>query len=124
MQRLFSMFPNGWPGGGLLILRLAAGGSLLTHVTAMFLPGAHWDIITPVGVGIAAGLLILIGLWTPLGCLLAVIAESWLSLTGGSAFQTAVLLLAISVAIAMLGPGSLSFDAALFGRRRLDITDR
>ena len=124
MQRLFSMFPNGWPGGGLLILRLAAGGLLLTQVSAIFLPGAHWDVITPVSVGIAAGLLLLIGLWTPLGCLLAVVAESWLALAGGIAPQPAVLLLAISVAIVMLGPGSWSFDAVLFGRRRLDITDR
>ena len=118
------MFPNGWPGGGLLILRLAAGGVLLTQVSAIFLLGAHWDVITPVSVGTAAGLLILIGLWTPLGCLFAVVAESWLALVGGIAPQPAVLLLAISVAIVMLGPGSWSFDAVLFGRRRLDITDR
>lgn len=118
------MFPNGWPGRGLLILRLAAGGLLLTQGTLMFLPGTHWYIITPVSVGIAAGLLILIGLWTPLGCLLAVVGELWLSLVGNIAPQSAVPLLAISVAVAMLGPGSWSIDAVLFGRRRLDIADR
>jgi hypothetical protein len=37
--------------------------------------------------------------------------------------QTGILLLSITVAIAMLGPGSRSIDAVLFGRRRLDIRD-
>lgn len=118
------MFPNGWPGRGLLILRLAAGGLLLTQGTVVFLSGAHGYAVIPVNIGLAAGLLILIGLWTPLGCLLAVVAESWLSLAGGIANQPAVLLLAISVAVAMLGPGSWSIDAVLYGRRRLDITER
>jgi len=124
VQRLFSIFPNGWPGGGLLVLRLAASGLLLTQGTARFVPGAGWEGITPASVAIAAGLLMLTGLWTPVGCLLAVVAESWLLFVGRIAPQPAILLLSISVAVAMLGPGSWSIDAVFFGRRRLDITDR
>jgi uncharacterized membrane protein YphA (DoxX/SURF4 family) len=66
----------------------------------------------------------LIGLWTPVGCLSAVVAESWLLLVGGIAPQPAILLLSICVAVAMLGPGSWSIDAILFGRRRLDLTNQ
>ena len=117
------MFPNGWPGGGLLVLRLAGGGLLLTQALARFLPGAPWEAITPALLGIAAGLLMLIGLWTPVGCLLAVVAELWLLLAGDIARQPAILLLSIGVAVAMLGPGAWSIDAILFGRRRLDIVD-
>jgi hypothetical protein len=29
VQRLFSMFPNSWPGAGLLLLRLVSGGLLI-----------------------------------------------------------------------------------------------
>jgi len=65
----------------------------------------------------------LVGLWTPVGCLLAVAAESWLLLAGAIALQPAILLLSISAALGMLGPGSWSIDAILFGRRRLDILD-
>jgi uncharacterized membrane protein YphA (DoxX/SURF4 family) len=122
VQRLFSIFPNGWPGGGLLVLRLAAGSLLLAQGIGRFVPGARWEAITPATVGIAAGLLLLIGLWTPVGCLLAVMAESWLLFVGGIAPQPAILLLSIGVAVAMLGPGSWSIDAVLFGRRRLEIT--
>jgi putative oxidoreductase len=123
VQRLFSIFPNGWPGCGLLVLRLAAGGLLLTHCVARFVLGTHWEALTPAGAGIAAGLLTLIGLWTPVGCLLAVIAESSLLFIGDIAPQPAILLLSTSVAVAMLGPGSWSIDAVLFGRRRFDISD-
>jgi hypothetical protein len=35
VQRLFSTFPNSWPGAGLLILRLAAGLSLVGVGTMM-----------------------------------------------------------------------------------------
>jgi uncharacterized membrane protein YphA (DoxX/SURF4 family) len=124
VQRLFSIFPNGWPGGGLLVLRLAASGFLLTQGIAKFVLGGQWEAITLASVGIAAGLLMLIGLWTPVGCLLAAAAESWLLLIDGVALPSAILLLSIGVALAMLGPGSWSIDAILFGRRRLDISDR
>jgi putative oxidoreductase len=123
VQRLFSIFPNGWPGKGLLVLRLAVGGILLTNGIAWLVSGAHRDAIAPAIIGIVAGLLMLIGLWTPVGSVLAVISQSWTLLISGITPQTAILLLSISVAVAMLGPGAWSIDALLFGRRRLDITD-
>jgi len=123
MQRLFSIFPNGWPGSGLLVLRLAAGGLLLAHGATYFASTPGWVAITPALLGIAAGMLMLIGLWTPVGTLMAVISESWMLFIRGIVPQTAILLLSVSVAIAMLGPGSWSIDAVLYGRRRLDITD-
>jgi hypothetical protein len=54
---------------------------------------------------------------------MAAISESWMLLVGVIAPQAGILVLSISVAIAMLGPGSRSLDAVLFGRRRLDIRD-
>jgi putative oxidoreductase len=123
VQRLFSIFPNGWPGRGLLVLRLAAGGILLTNGVAWLASGPQSGAVTPAIIGIVAGLLMLIGLWTPLGCALAVISESWSLLVGGIMPQTAILLLSTSVAVAMLGPGAWSIDALLFGRHRLEITD-
>jgi putative oxidoreductase len=123
MQRLFSIFPNSWPGGGLLVLRLAASGFLLTQGATQLLPATRSDGMTPAVVGIAAALLLLIGLWTPVGCLLAAAAESWLLVGAGIAVQPAILLISICVAVAMLGPGSWSIDSVLYGRQRLDITE-
>jgi putative oxidoreductase len=123
VQRLFSIFPNGWPGRGLLVLRLAAGGILLANCSAWLASGPHHEAIAPAIVGIAAGLLMLIGLWTPVGSILAVISQSWTSFLSDLMPQTTILVLSISVAVAMLGPGAWSIDARLFGRHRLDITD-
>jgi putative oxidoreductase len=123
VQRLFSIFPNGWPGKGLLVLRLAVGGILLSNSIAWLASGPHRDATAPAIIGIAAGLLMLIGFWTPVGSVLAVISQSWTLLVSGTMPQTAILLLSISVAVAMLGPGAWSIDALLFGRHRLDITD-
>jgi uncharacterized membrane protein YphA (DoxX/SURF4 family) len=53
--------------------------------------------------------------------MLAAAAESWVLLAGGIALEPAILIVSISVAVAMLGPGSWSIDAIIFGRRRLDI---
>ena len=123
MQRLFSIFPNGLPGKGLLVLRLAAGGFLLTNGIAWLASGQHRDATAPAIIGIAAGLLMLIGIWTPVGSVLAVISQSWTLLVGRIMPQTGILLISISLAVAMLGPGAWSIDALLFGRHRLDITD-
>src|SRR5262249_60905944 len=75
LQRLFSAFPSGWPGFGLLILRLAAGiiqiyrgPSYLTGLSepyeiftrSMFGPSALSLIF------IIGGLLLLLGLLTPM----------------------------------------------------------
>jgi hypothetical protein len=87
VQRLFSIFPSGWPGCGLLILRIAAGSLLFTQGVARSTPDARGAAIAAAGVGMAAGFLLLIGLWTPVSCLLAVVAESWLLFAGSVALQ-------------------------------------
>jgi putative oxidoreductase len=90
--------------------------------------GIGWITSGPLGVGavpaminVVAGALMLIGLYTPVGCLLAVVSQCWAFIISGFISQTGLLLLSVSVAVAMLGPGAWSIDAHLFGRRRLKI---
>lgn len=65
---------------------------------------------------IACGLAV--GVMTALACLLYCVAEIGFVLSG-MGFDATLLVLSIPVAIAlaMLGPGAYSLDAALFGRR-------
>lgn len=75
-------------------------------------------------IGAVPGLLQIIGLWTPIAALAAILTESWVLLVSGDRLEGGVLLILLNAAIAMLGPGCWSIDSVLFGRRRLDLNDR
>ena len=118
MQRLFSTFPNSWPGVGLLILRFAASLSLaaVAHATGDLAGTASLFTRCVVG-GVAV--LICIGLWTPLTTI-AGSAIQVIVITLGRRFELSlVVYAAVSLSLAMLGPGAWSFDARLFGRKRI-----
>ena len=68
-----------------------------------------------------AGILLLLGLWTPITGALVALTEVWVLLSGTDHSRSTLLLAAMAIAIAILGPGALSIDAHLFGRKRLDI---
>jgi len=73
---------------------------------------------------IAAGILLLAGLWTPIAGLLLAIIEIWSAFTHPHDPWSYVLLGTLGAALAMLGPGAWSVDARLFGWKRIDPPDR
>jgi uncharacterized membrane protein YphA (DoxX/SURF4 family) len=123
LQRLFSTFPDGWPGFGLLLMRLGMGISLIYLGTA-----GLWKEIqdtTSVAqnlIATAAGVSLLAGLWTPIMGALAALGQMWIALSLPSSQPAGewihILLAVLSASAAMLGPGAWSIDARLFGRRR------
>ena len=73
---------------------------------------------------IIAGALLSVGLLTPVsGCLVAAFAL-WALITKSGDPWSSILLAAVGVALAMIGPGVWSLDARLFGWRRILIRDR
>ena len=117
------MFPGGWPGAGLLLLRLAGAIPLLIGGCSEFLgrhhSGQYMGFVT---IGVGASLLA--GLWTPItGTLLAMI-EVWFAVTQAGRAEMYLPLAALGVSLVMLGPGAWSVDARLFGRKRIDIRSR
>jgi putative oxidoreductase len=126
LQRLFSTFPNGWPGVGLLLLRLCVGIALISlGINGFF--GAHGDLITGVRYLIAGagGVFLIAGLWTPIVGALIALDELWIAFSLSSSPRDSqwisVFLATITAGMAMLGPGAWSIDARLFGRKRFDI---
>jgi uncharacterized membrane protein YphA (DoxX/SURF4 family) len=110
---------------GLLILRLGAGVPLI-YFSIGSLMGA--ELAQPASVasnavGAAGGILLLIGLWTPIAG--AAVALTQLVLLFLQPFSKQidpfvhVFLPVLGAALAMLGPGAWSIDARLFGRKRL-----
>ena len=69
--------------------------------------------------GVAAGVLILAGLWTPVAGTLAAGVELWIALSQRKDVWTAIILAVLCVSLAMIGPGAWSLDARLFGRKQI-----
>lgn len=109
-----SSFPCGRAGQGLLILRGVVALLLLLCGTS----GVHAAAVHGIAIGAAA--LILVGLcarWAALAALALMITSA--------AWTTGPLLAAsLALALALTGPGSLSLDAWLFGRRKIRLVPR
>jgi uncharacterized membrane protein YphA (DoxX/SURF4 family) len=129
LQKLFAAFPAGWPGIGLICLRVAVAIALLTHgVAVLNAPVAPafrvWVIES---FAILVGVALLIGFLTPLAGAAAAIAYLYIGasqLFGTVASDhgsTAWCLVVISIGLVLLGPGAFSLDARLFGRRQIII---
>ena len=121
MQRLYSTFPNSWPGLALLLLRLGQGVSVIWESDL-----ASWNSI---GIGLVllqssellTGALLVAGLWTPVAGLLQALLECSRIYATSHFSPDHFLSALLGVSLGMLGPGAWSVDAHLFGRQRIRI---
>jgi hypothetical protein len=72
-------------------------------------------------IGACAGILFLVGLWTPVAGMLIAVAQLWIAVTHLSDPWISIILATIGGTSAMLGPGAFSVDARLYGRRHLRV---
>ncbi|OJH40638.1 hypothetical protein [Cystobacter ferrugineus] len=116
MQRLFSMFPDGGPGAGLLLLRLSvalsllfypSGGPLMHAMLALSAAGLCLGVLTP-----------------PLAVVCCLFSFYDFMVMDGATLPEAGIKLFAAGALALLGPGAHSVDARLFGRRVVTLTPR
>jgi uncharacterized membrane protein YphA (DoxX/SURF4 family) len=131
LQRTFSGFPTGYPGLALLLLRLVVGGTASSQAW-LLITANHAAVNTSVVVALLAfvtGLALLIGFMTPIAGVL--LGAGGLLLTVDSSipghlplFESGLArieFIAISAALISLGPGALSLDARLYGRREIEV---
>ena len=122
MRRLYSTFAGGWPGVGLLLMRLVVGfAPIMPAGLRLFAQPASLGTVGAL-VLVIAGLLLIVGLWTPLAGTSVALVEIWnmLMLTGDK--SSWLLMGTLGAALAMLGPGLWSVDARRFGWKRIETT--
>ena len=120
MGRLFWTFPDGLPGAGLLLLRLVLSGALLSRWLTAWPTDSSFDFTLRVIESLAA-LSLCVGFGTPVCSGGAATVEMWRACVEPEALSIHVVLAAVGVALALLGPGAFSIDAGIFGWRRIEV---
>ena len=131
LQRTFSGFPTGYPGFALLLLRLIVGGGASSQAWLLMIAN-HGAVNMSVVVALVAfviGVALIIGLMTPIASVLLASGGLFLTLDSSilghlSLFESSMARLefiVMSVALIFLGPGTLSLDARLYGRREIKV---
>jgi len=120
VHHLFSSFPNGLPGKGLLLLRLTLAAGLFAEAVRVFRdPDMPLTLLAVAD--IPSGILLLIGLGTPVVAILTSVLQVVMLLWTRGPLEIHLLRISIGLCLAALGPGAWSIDARLFGRRRIEI---
>jgi len=133
LQKLYSTFPDGWPGVGLVILRIAvAMNAIAQGLCALAASTGAFSLPWALGLfAIITGIMLLLGLLAPVA---AVVLTLGYLINGVTLFLTtdagkhanaftAFYLAAMSTALILLGPGAFSVDARLFGRLEIIIPE-
>lgn len=127
MQRLFSTFADGWPGAGLLLLRLLIGIALICSGT---IPPSEDSPVVAGAVhifAIVAGAFLIAGFCTPVVGVLAAFEQGWIAVSQillhlGDPWS-AIAQATLAAGLAMIGPGAWSIDARRFGRKRIGFSE-
>jgi uncharacterized membrane protein YphA (DoxX/SURF4 family) len=139
LQKLYSTFPGGMLGVGLLILRTTAGvgtalfGGILVSRLEMF-GSSQFSYFSHLILGlllISGGVFLILGLMMPFVSIVVAVCQliaAYIRLKvtdppqgGGFDWITLLLLASITIALFFLRPGAYSVDARLYGRRRIFI---
>lgn len=74
-------------------------------------------------IGALAGLLLIAGLWTPVAGVLVAGIEAWIALSAPPTAGIPVALAVLGSTLAMIGPGTWSVDALLYGRKHIALSE-
>lgn len=114
MQRLYSMFPQGLPGLGLVLLR-----AVIVLYLAQGLGGA--SSVARIVMFVTVMLVLCAGFLTSMGCVLLLLSLAFEGFVAGALSLGLAVQGLLAIALILLGPGAYSVDARIFGRRMVEV---
>jgi len=106
-------------------MRVVVGFMLIVHAGLRLCSDLPpMNVTIPAVLLMGAGILLIVGLWTPIVGTSVALIEIWKILTLAGDKSVLLLLGTTGAALAMLGPGLWSVDAHLFGWRRVEAPPR
>ena len=105
-------------------MRLVASSVLVVRAGLRLWGDPPLNITVMSAVLLVTGILLTVGLWTPIAGSLVAFVEAWNILTLPGDRWLWLLVGTVSGALAMLGPGLWSVDARLFGWKRVKVPPR
>lgn len=124
MRRLYSTFAGGWPGIGLILMRLVVGFALVSSAGSALLSSPAIPVTVLSVLLVAAAILLIIGLFSPIVGTVVALIETCRFVTIPEDRLVYLLVATFGAALAMLGPGLWSIDARLFGWKRIEPSPR
>lgn len=121
MGRLLFTFADGWPGAGLLFMRLILGIFLVYRGIEALQgrPSSGHHVVCAIAV--IAALFLLVGFRTSLAGFVLAATEVWMAVALPGDPWVHLLLGSLAAALAMIGPGAWSVDAYLSGWKRIEV---
>jgi len=105
-------------------MRLVIGSALVVRASSKLWIDPPLNITIVAVLSLAAGILLIAGLWTPVVGILVALIEVWKMIMLPGDKWVWLLLGTAGAALAMLGPGLWSIDARLFGWKRIETPPR
>ncbi len=101
-----------------MLQRAAIAAVLVCGAVAHLHDASRGGFVVPQIIDAGAGMLLLVGLWTPVVGAIVAARELSIMFSGGDLWMPLVLA-TFGGTLAMIGPGAWSIDARLFGRRQI-----
>jgi len=105
-------------------MRLVIGSALVVRAASRLWTDPPLNITVLAVLALAAGILLIAGLWTPIVGSAVALIEAWKIIMLPGDKWVWLLLGTAGAALAMLGPGLWSIDARLFGWKRIETPPR
>ena len=105
-------------------MRLVVGVAIVVHGVVALRAGLPIAPAMLHALVVGAGLLLFVGLWTPIAGALVAINALWNAFSQPGDPWPNIMLGTLGAALVLLGPGGWSVDARLFGWKRIHIRDR